>query len=120
VGSRECALTVYERSKVRWRYAEPVAGRGGIPIDERGADAERVLQLQPHPRRRVEGGADITLERLEAARRPELRLAVLGAERHLRAHREDLRGHAEQAARVVGDVGAHFVELFRPRQNVDL
>ena len=82
-----------------------------MPLGERTADAQRVEQLQMHASGRVEGRGDVPLERLEAARRPERRLALLGLQRQPGADRKDLRPEAEQRARAVGDEAPHFVDL---------
>src|SRR5205823_8577090 len=93
---------------VRLERAKPLPRGGGIAIDEGRADAERVHQLQLRARGMVQRGRDVALERLEPARRPELRLARLCAERRLRTDREDLGRDAQEPARVVGDVRSDF------------
>ena len=50
----ELALDVFEQHEVGLQRGQPLLRRRRVAIDQRRADAERVQQLQPHPRRRVE------------------------------------------------------------------
>src|SRR5205823_13921076 len=77
-------------------------------------------QLQLRARGVIERGLDVFLERLESARRPELRLPGLRAEGGLRADGKDLRHDAEEPARVVRDVGTDLAEILLAGQDVDL
>ena len=72
-----------------------------MPLGERRRDAERVEQLQLDASGRIERVRDVALERLEPARRPDRRVALLGAERQPRADREDLGAEPEQRVRAV-------------------
>ena len=93
---------------------------GGVPIGQRGADAERIQQLQLHAAGRVQRVADVALERFEPAGRPRRRVALLRAQRQPRADREDLGTEAEQRARVVGARTRGLLDLPLPVEDVDL
>ena len=116
----ELALDVVEEREIPLQGHDALARRDRVAIDQRGADAERIQQLQLRARGVIERGLDVALERLEPARRPELRLPGLRAERRLGADGKDLRGDAQQPARVVRHVRADLAELLLPRQDVDL
>ena len=91
-----------------------------IPARQHVADAERARQLQPEAALLVERVVDEALQRLEPARRPQRRLALLRAARQPRADREDRRPRAEHALGRVAHERQHLLELAGPLEDVDL
>ena len=67
---RPAALDPLERREVVFQEAEALADDRAVALAERGADPERIEQLEMDPPRRVERWRDVALERLEAAGRP--------------------------------------------------
>src|SRR5206468_927733 len=79
-----------------------------------------VGQFQPEPSLVIEGLADVLFEPLESARRPQRRLAMLGALRQARADREQVRGDAQQPAAGISNEGDDLVEIRASVENVYL
>ena len=84
-----------------------------VAVRERLADAQRVGQLQTEAAPRIEGVAQILLQRLEAARRPQRRFALLGLLRKARAHRQHVGIESEQVPSGIPHEREHFLELGR-------
>ena len=107
-------LDVGEQLQILLHQHQPLRRRSSTyRLRQRLTDAERVGQLQPEPALRIERLAEILLERLEAAGRPQRRFALLGALREPRADRQHVGFDAEQVPRGVPDEGQHLVELRR-------
>src|SRR6185436_19515371 len=98
---RELPLDVAEQRRIFLHQREALAGDHGIAGGQRLADAERVGELQPEARRRIDRLAQELLERFELARRPCRWIALLGAQRLPRADRQHILLVAEQIARRV-------------------
>ena len=68
-----------EHVEVLLDQREPLGRNRAVSVRERLTDAERVGELEPEAAGSIEGRGQIPLERLEPARRPLRRFAVLGA-----------------------------------------
>ena len=117
---RQLPLDVVERGRVGGQERQAFVRHADVAARQHVADPERARQLEPEPALLVERVVEEALERLEAAGRPQRRLALLRAARQPRADRKDRRPRAEHALGRVADKRQHFVELAGPLEDVDL
>src|SRR5919108_1289560 len=85
----ELPLDLVERGHIARQQREPLLGYRQVAPRQRVADAERARQLQLEAAPLVQRLVDVAFERIESARLPQRRLAVLRPIREARAHRKD-------------------------------
>ena len=113
-------LDVAEQREVVGEQREPLVGNRRVLLSKRVGDPQRVRQFEAKPAALVQRFADGMLQGLEAARGPQLRLAVPGAQGKPRADGKHFGCNPEQTPRRVAHECQDFVQLGVVLEDVDL